>query len=222
LEVENLMMDISPLVSSAQMNAFMFSILATIVGVYVVAKIKNIATAEDMGKITREVQEIKNIYISETERLKAALQKRVQTHNLLINKQMQLASDLWNHMVDSQATAFEILKLVKLDWNVPGFGQRLDKLSEKWEFGLEELRKANELSLPFCPDETYEFVHKYYEGQTNLVKTIIKKVQECDEERRSHKVIMCELEKEWHDLKRLFYATAKGLSSAFETFDIKN
>jgi uncharacterized protein YnzC (UPF0291/DUF896 family) len=192
-------------------------LLADMIRPYLKKRAEDYATLQAIEKNTTAVEKIRKDFLGQIEKVKATLQKQVHSHNLFKQKQMQLSLELWNQMVKSQAVAFEILKLVKFECDVPDFGSRLTKLGADWEIAIYELRRASELAIPFQPDDINEIIVKYDKGQTGLVKKFLEKIRMWNEGIcGSHEKLMQELESDWKNLRRVYLDAGKDLFQKLE------
>lgn len=93
------------------MNGFIETILILLagligafVGIYIREKGKNLATKEDIGLITRNIEEVKSVYTRDNEKLRAELQ-------MIVNVQNSLHSDIKKAIVDFWDTCFLLVTL---------------------------------------------------------------------------------------------------------------
>lgn len=193
------------------------ALLVVVIRPYLKKRAEDYAALQAIAKTTQAVEEVRKVFLEQIEKVKATLQKQVHSHNLFKQKQMEVSLGLWNHMVKSQAMAFEILKLVKFEWNAPDFGLQLDKLGADWDIAICELRQASELAIPFQPDDINGIIVEYDKGQTGLVKQILDKIRLWNEKNSgSNEKMMAELESEWKNLRRIYLDAGKELFQKLE------
>lgn len=198
---------------------FIASIIGTTIGSYLKRRAENLATQHDIEKLTNTIETIKSDFAKDLEVLKVRLQSSLHANNLFMNKQTELASNLWDSMVIAQKAAFEIQALVNFGWTIHGFGDRLDSLFNAWETTMNNFRHNQEIAIPFLSQDVLILIQTFDSQHTEVVKTIVKTIGECDQKHYSHEVAMQILEENWKTLRKTFITSGKSLFEKLKTLN---
>ncbi|MGO9568089.1 MAG: hypothetical protein ACLP5H_11150 [Desulfomonilaceae bacterium] len=67
---------------------------------YLTAKGKNLATQEDVKKITDKIESVKIEYAKELESLKSELNAKFHAQTVRFEKEFSVLQDVWKHLID--------------------------------------------------------------------------------------------------------------------------
>jgi hypothetical protein len=143
--------------------------LRNVIAPYVSEKGKNLATQEDIGKITDEIERVKLQYTSELEKIKmlyrseieivkAELAKKSYIHSVQFEKEFQILSELWGQLIDlKHSLANTNIELAKYLFDDPQ--KKIDILLE-FSGKSKPLTDLWERNRPFYPEEIYKALDK--------------------------------------------------------------
>jgi hypothetical protein len=139
---------------------------------YFTEKAKNIATKEDIADITSEVEKVKlqytaeiekirNQYTAEIEILKSELSRKSYVHSVQFEKEFNLLTELWEHLIDLKEYAtksiYKAFDLSKIDNYDEKSIRNIN--NEITEYVLEFIRFL-ESNRPFYPEGIYKALNK--------------------------------------------------------------
>jgi hypothetical protein len=122
---------------------------------YLKAKGKNLATSEDIDKITDKIESVKTEYAKELESLKSQLNAKFHARTVRYEKEFESYKEIWDSIVELMDHIFELHIAV----SIPDRGSDLAKADRK-KF-LEAIGKfyfAFEKNRPFFSPEVYSVI----------------------------------------------------------------
>lgn len=122
---------------------------------YVKEKGKNLATKEDVGHITREIEAVKSQYSHQTEFLKASLQSRGRILDVRYQREFDLLEQLAEHVVSIRDAAVALRPV--MDYTTPGESDedRRRRRLEAYSDAASAFYRFAEAKRPFFPEAIY-------------------------------------------------------------------
>jgi hypothetical protein len=118
---------------------------------YLKTKGKNLATSEDIDKITDKIESVKIAYAKELEGLKSQLNARFHAQTLRFEKEFNVLQDVWTHLIDLRDAGEAF---------TPGFKSGpIDESKAKERFGeaYYNLLKVIDVQKPFSHKNSLSF-----------------------------------------------------------------
>lgn len=144
-------------------------IVALIVGAYLAKsyfpsylskKAENLATREDLGVITKQVEAIRYEYGSQIESLKGAIGSQMHIYQTRYQNEFNMLKDLSEKIVDLRDSALALRPEIEfVDPSESGEERKRNRLKCYHEAAV-ALYKVYETRKPFYPDEIYQGVKK--------------------------------------------------------------
>ena len=127
----------------------------TAIGGYLAQKMKNVATKEDIGELTRIVEEAKSEYSRDLERIKVSLAGRLHVSQARYLKEYEILSEVTERLVELRDAASGLRPI--MDIAFPGQAKEdRDKLRyERFFKAARELYEVRENRRPFYPVSTH-------------------------------------------------------------------
>ncbi len=138
---------------------------------YLKEKGKNLATKEDIGEITKEVESIKHGYSAELESLRAAIGSQLYVHQTRYQNEFQILKDLSEKVIEVRNSALSLRPVIdSINPNETEEERKRKRLERYFDAGR-ALYQLSETRKPFYPEEIYA-------GIAKLDKTVWKEVVE--------------------------------------------
>lgn len=133
------------------------------IGTYAREKGRNLATKEDVGEITDQVEAVRREHQAEIERLRTELTKTVHAHRVQVELELDAYRDVWRALVRARRATLGLRPVLD---TVPEEGEeaRRKKRLAQFEEAFSAYLNAVDEWRPFYPPEIFEHLN-------DLVKT---------------------------------------------------
>ena len=125
---------------------------------YSTEKGKNIATKEDIGEITKRIENVKLDYATQLEETKVALLSKMSTHSYRFEKEYEVLSDLTKSLVELRSAVLGLRpEFDTVDFD-EGPKERKNKRLDRLYEARHDLYCMRESKRPFFSEEIYQSI----------------------------------------------------------------
>ena len=127
---------------------------------YFKQKGKNLATKEDIGEITHEIEGIKNQYLKSTEVLKSQLERKSHAHQVRYEHEFKVLTDVWDSLIHLRNMTirlrpiFDVYDSKKTEDQIKE--ERLHEFSSAYQGFVDKVEK----NRPFYPTKVYKSLNE--------------------------------------------------------------
>ncbi|UAN04424.1 hypothetical protein [Achromobacter mucicolens] len=149
-------------------GSFLGAAIATGLGIawrsYFSEKGKNLATKQDIGQITNEIESAKSAHARDLEAVKHSLSAQMSRYGFRYQQEFEILKSLSAFLVDVRDSSMALRPV--LDFQVPGETeeQRKERRLKDLHAHMFELYKCKEKLLPFYPPEIREAVDAVFKA----------------------------------------------------------
>ena len=178
---------------------------------YMNTKGKNLATKEDIGDITKQIEEVKLRYIEQQKLFEAEQQRKTNIHGLTCEREFQILSDIWGKLVELQLTTLglrpegdfidtrkteEQIKTERLNAFSMAYNDFWDAVQKNKPFYSEDIHKNLFELIGYANRERIQYSHsspnprselfnqKYWDNAVSNKEKILDKINELCEQIR--------------------------------------
>jgi hypothetical protein len=157
---------------------------------YVTEKAKNLATKEDIGQVTREVEDVKASYARELEAVRSELhaerERGLTSHRVQFETEFRALTEVWSALARVRARMEPLRPRVQLVNEGETPEQRFQRAFAPFAEAKNEFVRSVDFAMPFYP----EAIHHMLEAAVKLLGTEYLDAKTTSEDERT---------KEWYD-----------------------
>ena len=125
---------------------------------YIGEKGKNLATKEDIGEITNEIEKVKNQYSADLEGLKAGLSHRAKYYGYRYEREFQVLEELTSLLVDVRDSVVSLRPMLDSRPSGKSDGEIKEERLKRYYDARRKLYDLREKKRPFFPGEIYDCI----------------------------------------------------------------
>lgn len=123
---------------------------------YFSEKGKNLATKEDIGEITHEIEGIRNEYSKNIEVLKSNLEKKTHVHQVRYEHEFKVLVDVWDSLIHLRNTTIQLRPIFDVNDSSKTEDQKKEERLREFSSAYQGFVDKVEKNRPFYPAKVYK------------------------------------------------------------------